>query len=64
MLGGGVSELDGLLPAVRRALLETLGGYPGLPEHASADFITKPALGAMAGPAGALVLADLARPAG
>ena len=60
ILGGGVSGLPGLIPAVRRMLLDALAGYPGLAEHASVDFVVPPALGAMAGPAGALALAELA----
>ena len=60
ILGGGVSGLEGLIPAVRRALTETLAGYPGIAEHGSVDFVVPPALGAMAGPAGALALAELA----
>jgi fructokinase len=60
ILGGGVSGMPGLVPAVRRALADTLAGYPGLPEHGSVDFVVPAGLGSMAGPAGALVLADLA----
>ena len=60
ILGGGVAGMPGVVPAVRRALRETLAGYPGLPEHGSVDFVVPAGLGSMAGPAGALVLADLA----
>jgi fructokinase len=60
ILGGGVSEMDGLPAAVRRHLVAGLGDYPGLEEHRSADFVVPAALGGMAGPSGALVLADLA----
>ncbi len=60
VIGGGVSALPGLFPAVRSKLVELLGGYPGLPEHAAEDFVARAALGGMAGPAGALVLAELA----
>ena len=59
ILGGGVATLSGLIPEVRRRLAEFLGGYPGLPEHGSVDFVVPAGLGAMAGPAGALVLAEL-----
>jgi fructokinase len=64
IVGGGVASLSGLIPEVRRRLVEFLGGYPPLPEHGSVDFVVPPGLGAMAGPAGALVLAELeaARP--
>ncbi|MGH3825692.1 MAG: ROK family protein [Pseudonocardiaceae bacterium] len=57
MIGGGVTGLPGLFPLVRAELRETLAGYPGLSEHAADDFIVPPALGPLAGPAGALVLA-------
>jgi fructokinase len=60
LIGGGVAELPGLFPAVRKALTTQLAGYPGLPEHGSVDFVMPPELGAMAGPAGALALAELA----
>jgi fructokinase len=38
-----------------------LGGYPGLPEHAEAAFVQPAGLGAMAGPRGALAVAEGAR---
>jgi fructokinase len=58
VVGGSVAGLPGLFPLVRRELVETLAGYPGLPEHATAGFVVPAELGAMAGPAGALVLAE------
>lgn len=58
VVGGGVAGLPGLFPLVRGKLVETLAGYPGLPEHTAAGFVVPAALGAMAGPAGALVLAE------
>lgn len=58
VVGGGVAGLPGLFPLVRKKLVETLAGYPGLPEHAAADFVVPAELGAMAGPVGALVLAE------
>lgn len=64
ILGGGVAAMPGLIAAVRRALVDTLAGYPGLPEHETIDFVVPAGLGAMAGPAGSLVLADLALAAG
>lgn len=60
VVGGGVAGLPGLFPMLRAKLAEALSGYPGLPEHDSADFVVPAALGQMAGPAGALALAELA----
>ncbi len=60
VLGGGVSGLPGLLPLVREKLLTALAGYPGLPEHAAADFVVPAQLGPMAGPTGGFVLAESA----
>jgi fructokinase len=60
VLGGGVSELPGLFPALREQLVQALGSYPGLPEHSGEEFVVPAALGDMAGPAGALALASLA----
>jgi fructokinase len=60
VIGGGVAKMPGLIPRVRRRLIENLAGYPGLPEHSSDEFVVPAALGDMAGPVGALVLADLA----
>lgn len=60
VVGGGASRLPGLFPQVRTQLTKALGGYPGLPEHAAEDFVVPAALGQMAGPAGALILAELA----
>lgn len=60
IVGGGVAELPGLLPAIRHLLQDQLAGYPGLAEHAGEDFVVPAALGGMAGPLGSLVLAELA----
>ncbi len=60
VIGGGVAGLPGLFPLVRAGLAKTLAGYPGLTEHAADDFVVPAALGSLAGPAGALVLADRA----
>jgi fructokinase len=60
MIGGSVAGLPGLFPLVRANLREALAGYPDLGEHAAGDFIIPPALGPLAGPAGALVLAHRA----
>lgn len=60
IIGGGVSKMDGLFPAVRSALRSSLAGYPGLPEHAAEDFVVPPGLGDRAGIAGGFVLAELA----
>lgn len=62
VLGGGVSKLPGLLDAVRRRLVETLGGYPGLPDHGDEieEFVVPPGLGDDSGVAGGLALAEQA----
>ena len=60
VVGGGLSMLPGLFEATRTELARQLGGYPGLPEHDEAAFIAPALLGQSAGPAGALVLAELA----
>ncbi|MFF1904851.1 ROK family protein [Kitasatospora sp. NPDC058218] len=57
VVGGSVAALPGLFPLLRSKLSEELAGYPTLPEHASDDFVAPAALGPLAGPAGALVLA-------
>jgi fructokinase len=58
IIGGGVSELPGLMPRLRTSLLQSLGGYPGLPEHRAADFVVRPGLGTRSGALGGLVLAE------
>ena len=58
VIGGSVAELPGLFPLVRAKLVETLAGYGVLPEHAADDFVVPAGLGGLAGPAGALVLAE------
>lgn len=60
VLGGGVSELPGLLDLVRSGLRRELAGYPGLPEHDDPGFVVGPSLGARSGVLGALVLAEQA----
>jgi fructokinase len=60
VIGGGVAEMPGLLPAIRSRLVEILGGYPGLPEHARDDFVVATALDGLAGTYGAFVLAERA----
>lgn len=60
VLGGGVAALPGLFPLLRAQLTTLLAGYPDLPEHHAADFVVPAALGPLAGPAGALVLAERA----
>ncbi|GAB3478173.1 ROK family protein [Nocardiopsis coralliicola] len=57
VVGGGVSGLPGLFPALRDRLAASLADYPGLTEHGAPGFVVPAALGAMAGPAGALLLA-------
>lgn len=60
IVGGGVSSIEGLLPQVRLKLSESLAGYPGLPGHEKADFVTPPGLGDGSGIAGAFALAEIA----
>lgn len=60
VLGGGVAGLEGLLPRIRTHLAAGLGGYPGLPEHADDAFVQAAGLGGMAGPRGALAVAESA----
>ncbi|MDQ4020398.1 MAG: ROK family protein [Actinomycetota bacterium] len=60
VIGGSVTGLPGLFPLIRANLSEALAGYPGLPEHDADDFIVPATLGPLAGPVGALVLADQA----
>ncbi len=57
IIGGGVSGLPGLIPAIRTQLALQLAGYPGLEEHLADDFVSPAALGDRAGPLGALALA-------
>jgi fructokinase len=58
VIGGSVPQLPGLFPMVRSKLANTMAGYGALPEHAAPDFVVPAGLGGMAGPAGALVLAE------
>lgn len=60
VVGGGVGLTRGLLPRIRDALRETLGGYPGPDAFTGAGFIRRARLGGMAGPSGALALAESA----
>ena len=60
VLGGGLSQVPGLVLRVRRALAAQLANYPGLPEHQDARFVVAAGLGQGAGPAGALLLAERA----
>lgn len=60
IIGGGVANLPGLFPQIRTRLVATLGSYPGLAEHDADTFVVPPGLGAMAGPLGAVALADMA----
>ena len=58
VLGGGVAGLPGLLPALRARLAATLGGYPGVADHAAARSSCRPGSAGAAGAAGALALAE------
>jgi fructokinase len=58
VIGGSIAQLPGLFPALRRELVATLAGYGVLPEHTADDFVVPAGLGSLAGPAGALVLAE------
>lgn len=60
IVGGGVAELPGLVEAVGTAVAERFGGYLVGDAHGAPGFIVRPELGAMAGSAGALVLAERA----
>ena len=60
IIGGGVVGLAGLLGRVRVHLARELGGYPGLDEHAAEAFVQAAGLGQMAGPRGALLVAESA----
>lgn len=59
VVGGGVSNLPGLFPAIARHLRTQLSGYPGLAEHGD-GYVVPAGLGDDAGPLGALALAALA----
>ncbi len=58
VIGGSVAELPGLFPLLRGKLVDTLAGYGTQPEHGTDTFVVPAGLGGMAGPAGALVLAE------
>jgi fructokinase len=59
ILGGGVSQMPGLVDAVADLVPSLLSGYPGLPEH-EAGFVMPAGLGGDSGLAGGLVLAERA----
>ena len=60
VIGGSVSTLPNLFPLIRANLADLLARYPALPEQGCEDFVVPAALGPIAGPAGALVLAERA----
>ncbi|HYN99302.1 MAG TPA: ROK family protein [Actinomycetota bacterium] len=60
VIGGGVGLTPGLLPRLSNALETGMGGYPGLEAFSRPGFLTAAKLGGMAGPGGALVLAQRA----
>jgi fructokinase len=63
ILGGGVSQMPGLVERVGAELSTRLSGYPGLEEHES-GFVVPPGLGPLSGIAGGLILAGRALDAG
>lgn len=64
VVGGGLGSMPGLVAATHRELVDRLGGYPGLPEHADRRFVVPAGLGGMAGPLGTLILAERAAAGG
>ncbi len=60
VIGGGVGLTPGLLPRMRHALETSLGNYPGIDHFSRPDFLKTAKLGEMAGPRGALALAQRA----
>jgi fructokinase len=60
VVGGGLGLMAGVIDSARAALRRQLGGYPGLPEYVADAFLVPAELGGMAGPAGALILAEQA----
>lgn len=60
VIGGGIGLAPGLVARLRDRLGSELAGYPGLPEYARPDFVVPAGLGDLAGPAGALALAQAA----
>ena len=60
VIGGSVSTLPNLFPLIRANLAALLAAYPALPEHTTDTFVTPATLGPLAGPTGALILAERA----
>jgi fructokinase len=60
VMGGGVGLAPGLVPQVRRVLASSLAGYPGLDQFSGGDYVMPAELMDLAGPAGALALAERA----
>ncbi len=60
VLGGGLTQLPGLVARVRRAFARHVMSYPALPEHQDPGFVVAAKLGQNAGPAGTLLLAEQA----
>jgi fructokinase len=63
VLGGGVSAAPGLIPLVRKGLMELSAGYIDLPQLGDRvdEYLVEPGLGSRAGVIGALELARMAR---
>jgi hypothetical protein len=55
---GGMGLTPGLLPRIRNSLESSLGSYPGIGDFTRPDFLKTAKLGEMAGPPGALALAQ------
>jgi fructokinase len=60
VIGGGVSQLPGLVPLVADALVASLGGYPVLSAGELESLVVPAELGHSAGPVGALILGERA----
>jgi fructokinase len=60
VVGGGIANLRGVTAAARIEFRRQMAGYPGLAEHEADTFLVPAQLGAGAGPAGTLILAEAA----
>jgi fructokinase len=60
VVGGGLGMMPGVLEAARRHLADQMHSYAVQPEHSGEQFIAAAGLGGLAGPAGTLLLAQIA----